>query len=274
MYISKPVRFKENHNIIQKYDQCRLYNLIYHFFTSNLEHSELEEMFLKIDSANGFESIEILKYYGLNSNHRNIFNNYSVSNIIEELDNSTYDFSSLIDLLKSNCLIEDFKQVNETDLMNLVINISQEKNLGNLSKNDIESYYNSLVMHRNPSLQQKFKNDLIKDFKGKCFICGLDEPGLLVASHIIPFSRCKDDFSVAWNKNNGLLLCSLHDKLFETGRYITIKNGKILLKEKFNNERFCRLTNIYDNMTVNMEYLVDRIKYLEKHNEWFDETND
>ena len=57
-------------------------------------------------------------------------------------------------------------------------------------------------------------------YNGRCCITGLSLSGLLVASHIIPWSHDRDN---RVNPRNGLLLSALHDKAFDTG-LITIKD--------------------------------------------------
>jgi predicted restriction endonuclease len=62
---------------------------------------------------------------------------------------------------------------------------------------------------------------LMKTYNGRCAICGMDEPTLLYASHIIPH-RDAVRLDLARNLDNAILLCSLHNDLLDKG-FITIE---------------------------------------------------
>lgn len=101
------------------------------------------------------------------------------------------------------------------------------------------------IISRNSSVQRIFRNNLIAKYGLKCMMCDKYIDEVLVASHIKPASEC-DVVSKA-NCENGLLLCALHDKLFDrylisfdftTGKllYSKILEGKLeeyQLKESF-----------------------------------------
>lgn len=96
----------------------------------------------------------------------------------------------------------------------------------------VEKYgINGTVVHeiisRNSSVQQIFRNNLISKYGLKCMLCEKYIDEVLIASHIKPASEC-DVVSKA-NCENGLLLCALHDKLFD--RYLIsfdFTTGKLL----------------------------------------------
>lgn len=77
--------------------------------------------------------------------------------------------------------------------------------------------------------QSLFRRVVINNYSHTCAICGLDIDNLLVASHIIKWS---EDQSQRLNPENGLCLCSIHDKAFEEG-FIAIKNDyRIKISDK------------------------------------------
>ena len=61
----------------------------------------------------------------------------------------------------------------------------------------------------------------LKDKHQICAVCGVSERRLLIASHILPWSKSKGNEKT--DPNNGLVLCVLHDKLFELD-YISFDN--------------------------------------------------
>jgi predicted restriction endonuclease len=62
--------------------------------------------------------------------------------------------------------------------------------------------------------QHFFRKMVLSNYDEACTICNLNYPALLVASHIIPWSK---DREARLNPHNGLCLCSIHDKAFDRG---------------------------------------------------------
>lgn len=79
--------------------------------------------------------------------------------------------------------------------------------------------------------QSNYRDNLIKMY-GKCCICGISNKELLIASHIKPWN--KSNSIEKTNPYNGLLLCALHDKLFDKGFISISDKGEILISDKLN----------------------------------------
>jgi putative restriction endonuclease len=62
--------------------------------------------------------------------------------------------------------------------------------------------------------QNIFRTVILATYNNKCCITGISNPELLIASHIIPWSK---DEKNRMNPMNGLALNPLHDKAFEVG---------------------------------------------------------
>jgi hypothetical protein len=67
--------------------------------------------------------------------------------------------------------------------------------------------------------QGLFRTRLLQRWDSKCAVTKSGKPGLLIASHIIPWSQCAT-VGQRLNPSNGLLLASSVDRLFDAG-YIT-----------------------------------------------------
>ena len=77
--------------------------------------------------------------------------------------------------------------------------------------------------------QNVFRQIVMANYNGKCAITGIDIPDLLVASHIIPWSKNEQE---RLNPENGICLSPLYDKAFDKG-YIGINEKyEILLSNK------------------------------------------
>ncbi|MHB1245395.1 MAG: DNA (cytosine-5-)-methyltransferase [Sulfuriferula sp.] len=62
--------------------------------------------------------------------------------------------------------------------------------------------------------QNFFRRAVLASYRGRCCMSGLTEPRLLIASHIVPWSKDKAN---RLNPSNGLCLSALHDKAFDVG---------------------------------------------------------
>jgi putative restriction endonuclease len=81
--------------------------------------------------------------------------------------------------------------------------------------------------------QNFFRQVVIANYSGKCAITGIDIPDLLVASHIIPWSKNEEE---RLNPENGICFSALYDKAFDKG-YIGINEKlKILISSQLKNK--------------------------------------
>lgn len=85
--------------------------------------------------------------------------------------------------------------------------------------------------------QSFFRRAVLSSYRGRCCMSGLSEQRLLVASHIVPWSKDKAN---RLNPSNGLCLSAIHDRAFDKG-LITISNDmRVIVSEelKRNKETF------------------------------------
>jgi len=116
--------------------------------------------------------------------------------------------------------------------------------------------------------QDFFRKAVLASYDGKCCITGLDDPRLLVASHIIPWSK---DNGNRLNPSNGLCLSALHDKAFDQGLITVtpdykIKVAKPIISKK--NHPFLREAFIlYDGKNISLpEKFLPDPEFLRYHN--------
>lgn len=107
--------------------------------------------------------------------------------------------------------------------------------------------------------QSFFRNKLLLKYK-HCCLCGIDNDDLLLASHIKPWA--KSDSNEKLNVYNGLLLCSMHDKLFDLGYISFENNGNIIISNELN-ERNRIFSNVNEKMCIKIEE--DNIPFIEYH---------
>ncbi len=131
--------------------------------------------------------------------------------------------------LKLISLIKDKEKGNSNikDILSMFDIPYNEINIAKIIK-ESKSKAIQLNNQRDSAAQTAWKTMLMLE-NPICFICGIDEPLVLIASHIKPYSKC--NLSEQFDINNGLILCSNHDQLFDKG-YLTFIKNKIVFSQK------------------------------------------
>lgn len=85
--------------------------------------------------------------------------------------------------------------------------------------------------------QTFFRRAVLSSYRGRCCMSGLSESRLLIASHIVPWSKDKAN---RLNPSNGLCLSAIHDRAFDKGLVTLTDDFKIVVSEelKRKNEPF------------------------------------
>ena len=118
------------------------------------------------------------------------------------------------------------------------------------------------------TVQGEFRNSLFKVIPHKCPVCGFKYENFLIASHIKPYAKCDDTYD-AMNPNNGLLMCPICDKLFESANYMTIdySNGNVIYDSNIEKETDFQYLR---NKQLPLNYIdCERKHYLKWHNNEF-----
>lgn len=124
---------------------------------------------------------------------------------------------------KSNSTIE---KINHIDLTNLPTDGIEKERLVKTRVN-----------------QSIFRNIVLATYNNRCCITGMENTELLIASHIVPWS--KDDKN-RLNPMNGLCLNALHDKAFDCGLLaVRPEDYTIVLSSKLNKRK--HVNSVFEN---------------------------
>lgn len=109
--------------------------------------------------------------------------------------------------------------------------------------------------------QGKFRDKMLNKYK-HCCLCGIDNPDLLVASHIKPWNVSTEIEKLS--EYNGLLLCSMHDKLFDKGYISFNDNGTILVSNSLT-----KINKLFSNIDEKRMITItdDNIPFIKYHRE-------
>ncbi|HSG23967.1 MAG TPA: HNH endonuclease [Azonexus sp.] len=77
--------------------------------------------------------------------------------------------------------------------------------------------------------QNFFRRAVLASYRGRCCMSGLSEPRLLIASHIVPWSKDKKN---RLNPSNGLCLSAIHDRAFDKGLITLTDDWRIVLSDE------------------------------------------
>lgn len=117
--------------------------------------------------------------------------------------------------------------------------------------------------------QSFFRASILSLYNQKCCITGLSIPDLLIASHIIPWSK---DENNRLNPRNGLCLNAMHDRAFDKGFITVTPEYKVKISNYFadygNEEIVSEMFSKYNNQKI---ILLDKFspdkEFLSYHNE-------
>ena len=107
--------------------------------------------------------------------------------------------------------------------------------------------------------QSIFRKRLLNKYNS-CCLCKLDNPSLLRASHIKPWSVSDENEKL--DVNNGFLLCPNHDALFDAGFITFSDEGNIIISKRLD-DKDCSLLGINPSMKISVSE--ENKKYLEYH---------
>lgn len=115
--------------------------------------------------------------------------------------------------------------------------------------------------------QSVFRQMVLSNYNNKCAITGIDIPELLLASHIMPWSKNEEH---RLNPENGICFSALYDKAFDKGLIGINTNHEIIFSDsikkkketEFYKQYFSRLEN--EKIIVAQKYLPRR-EFLEYH---------
>ena len=117
--------------------------------------------------------------------------------------------------------------------------------------------------------QSNFRQRILASYNEKCCITGLNMPSLLVASHIIPWSKNELE---RLNPRNGLCLNSIHDKAFDRGLITITTDLRVKLSQEILNKKnditIQQFFLKYENQSIiHPDRYLPKVEFLEWHHQ-------
>ena len=106
--------------------------------------------------------------------------------------------------------------------------------------------------------QSVFRQMVLTNYTTKCAITGIDIPELLLASHIVPWSKNENE---RLNPENGICLSALYDKAFDKGLIGINKNYQVILSASLKKKKETSFYQSHFDTIENLK-ITNPIKYL------------
>jgi len=115
--------------------------------------------------------------------------------------------------------------------------------------------------------QSVFRQIVLSNYNNKCSITGIDIPELLLASHIIPWSKNEEH---RLNPENGICFSPLYDKAFDKGLIGINTNHEIIFSDSIKRKKETEFYNKYFSSIENQKIItaqkyLPRKEFLEYH---------
>lgn len=110
--------------------------------------------------------------------------------------------------------------------------------------------------------QGQFRKKILKKYEGRCIIAGVDNPRLLLASHIKPWAVSSNEERLS--SENGLCLSPAYDRLFDIGLISFSPKGRLRISSQLGFENSKRLY-IQVGMHFNLKPSPELLRNLEYH---------
>lgn len=163
--------------------------VLYDFLKNGKSQREIERNLVELEESDGWQAWSVIHFYGFNKD-----------------DKSKYPQLTL-DSLENN-----IETINDLDLEALHLDNEEIMYDTVPSDNDGEDILQKVKVRIG---QKKLRNATLKNYNYKCALCEITEPKLLKTSHIKAWSVSSKSERI--DQTNSILLCSLHDDLFDKG---------------------------------------------------------
>ena len=114
--------------------------------------------------------------------------------------------------------------------------------------------------------QNFFRRAVLASYRGRCCMSGLSDARLLIASHIVPWSKDKAN---RLNPSNGLCLSAIHDRAFDKGLITLTDDHRIVLSGALRNsaDQFAiEVFSCLDGEKIQMpERFVPNLDFISRH---------
>lgn len=181
--------------------------VLYEFLNKGTSNREIERRVQELAEEDGWQAWSVIHFYGFDKNHKARYT-AKLKEIREQVEDLNEDEIAELHFAYETDKL-DFKQINMNEI-------------------DGQDVFR-LVKQRNG--QHKLRKTLLRNYNSKCALCNITNSNLLAASHINTWSESNQQDRI--DPRNAILLCKLHDAMFEHGIISLAKNYEVIYSPKF-----------------------------------------
>lgn len=185
--------------------------VLYYFLKEGFSTRKIEQLIDTLNEEDGWQAWSVIHFYGF--------------------DGSSKAKYPMLTLKK---LKDSISSVNVEELEELHLSDSGDNEISPkvvFTENDGKDIFYTIKARQG---QHKLRKVLLQNYNSTCAMCNINTPKLLVTSHIKPWSESSADERI--NPSNAILLCKLHDSLFEHGFISLTDEYDILYSPSFDFE--------------------------------------
>lgn len=184
--------------------------VLYEFLKKGTSNRNIERLIDELKEEDGWQAWSVLHFYGFDKHSKAKYPSLTLKLLKERLEALNDD--DLEDLHLD-------KESKGDDPVNIV-----------MGDNDGKDIFRTIKTRQG---QHKLRKLLLRNYQSKCALCNISHPKLLITSHIKPWSESATSIKERVDPCNAILLCDLHDGLFENGFMSLDDNYQILFSNDF-----------------------------------------
>ncbi|MGG0250728.1 HNH endonuclease [Peribacillus frigoritolerans] len=185
--------------------------VIYRFLKEGISNRKIEQLIGALNEEDGWQAWSVIHFYGFDGNSKAKYPTLTLKKIKDSLLNVNVEE------------LEEFYLTNsdETEIASKIV----------FTENDGKDVLRTIKARQG---QYKLRRALLQNYQSQCAMCNINDPKLLITSHIKTWSASSVDERV--NPSNSILLCKLHDGLFEYGYISLTDDYEVLYSRDFDFE--------------------------------------
>ncbi|MBY0144324.1 HNH endonuclease [Neobacillus niacini] len=172
--------------------------VLFYFLKEGISNRKIEGLIDELNEEDGWQAWSVIHFYGFDGNSKAKYPTLTLKKIKDSLLNVNVEE------------LEEFHLANSVE-REITANIK-------FTENDGKDVLRTIKARQG---QYKLRKTLLQNYNCKCAMCDINNPKLLITSHIKTWSASSADERI--NPSNSILLCKLHDGLFEYG-YISLND--------------------------------------------------
>ena len=168
--------------------------VLYEFLKKGTSMRKIGKEVSDITKLDGWNSWSIIHFYGFDKSAKGSYAKITSKKLIEQI--TTLNEIEIEEFYLSEKTLED---------------VITDYNV-NLKDSDSTDIFKNIKTRKD---HHKLRKQLLENYNHRCAFCKISNPALLMTSHIRSWSETSKEEQI--NAKNAIILCKLHDALFESG---------------------------------------------------------